>query len=106
MMTKFRLHSILKRLNAAQKREDDTGDGYVCCNKVCYAVYKVRKIMDLLSEGQSTGKKSKNGGFHFACGECGEPLIDAAKYYENSNSTLSKTMRFNLQMKSLRQLLT
>ena len=103
MMTKFRLTQILKRLNAQQEKEDDTGDGYVCSNEACFLCYKVKKVMDLILEQQRSYKLSHNS--HFVCSECGQPLTDAQKYYDNQNSTLTKTMTFNLQMKSLSTLL-
>ena len=104
MMTKFRLHSILKRLSVQQKKEDETGDGFVCRNEDCFCCYKIKKIMDLIYEQQKSSTITKDS--HFVCSECGEPLIDAQKYYDHSNATLTKTMRFNLKMKSLRLLLT
>lgn len=106
MMTKFRLHSILKRLNAQQKKEDDTGEGYVCCNESCYLCYKVKKIMDLLNEQSMMGSYHRiSQQSHFVCSECGEPLIDAQQYYDGDNSALAKTRRFNNQMKKVRELL-
>eukprot|EP01084_Bolivina_argentea_P181956 314217_1 len=105
MMTKFRLHSILKRLNAQQKKEDDMGGGYVCCNEKCFLCYKIKKIMDLIYEQQNSHSRiSKQS--HFICSECGEPLVDAQKYWNNQNATLTRTMTFNIQMQSLRRLLS
>ncbi len=109
MMTKFRLSRILKRLNAQQEKEDDTGDGYVCSNESCYCCYKVQKLMDLILEQQAAAARghahiSKQS--HFTCSECGEPLIDAQKFYDHQNATLTKKMQFNLQMATLRKLLT
>merc|ERR1712228_550648 len=106
MMTKFRLHSILKRLSVLQKAEDETGDGFVCRNEDCFCCYKIVKIMDLIFEQQSKSSSKITKDSHFVCSECGEPLIDAQKYYDHSNATLTKTMTFNLKMKSLRLLLT
>ena len=108
MMTKFRLSRILKRLNAQQEKEDDTGDGYVCSNESCYCCYKVQKLMDLILEQQAaTNRMSRiSKQSHFTCSECGEPLIDAQKFYDNQNATLTKKMQFNLQMATLRKLLT
>eukprot|EP01083_Nonionella_stella_P012160 34515_1 len=106
MMTKFRLHSILKRLNAQQKKEDDMGEGYVCCNDACYSCYKIKKIMDLIYEQQSTNRGNISDESHFVCSECGKALIDAQQYYDNQNAALTKTMRFNNQMRSMRQLLS
>ena len=103
MMTKYRLHSILKLLNAQQKKEDDLGEGYVCCNETCYLCYKVKKIMDLINEQMGSYRVSLDS--HFVCSECGQPLIDAHKYYDNQNSALTKTRKLNIQMKTLRELL-
>jgi len=59
--------------------------------------------MDLILEQQRSGKITKDS--HFVCSECGDPLIDASKFTDISNATLSKKKRFNDKIKTLKQLL-
>lgn len=98
MMTHFRLHKILKRLDVKEGDEDDTG--YVCTKKNCYLCFKIIKIMDLISKYPS---KMKDG---FRCSECHEPLRDAYKFRNYQNVKLTKKMKFNRQIRSLRTLLS
>merc|ERR1719295_681707 len=50
--------------------------------------------------------KRKSTMQHFTCSECREPLVDAQKFWNDQNAKLTKKMKFNRQIRSLRTLLT